>query len=251
MEKDEWQSLLFENGHNPLDQIIDSSSLSEEHEESPLPRNVFQKQFLNRKSTEHTRSSFNSVGSRINRETAKFFVNELSSIIENEWQGREMEAFDLKVLQLNLSIFNMKTDHIEFSQIHFERGKNTLHLIALGGSAKIHGSYKSKFKTVRRGQVQASVHKLNVDLHLRFHRSQSRIFYLLEMDCKPSVERIDVKLEPFLLDEVQEAIEHHLWLSLQREICVRAQEYVEKTDAKFQHFEYESLFNSKVKLKIN
>lgn len=120
-------------------------------------------------------------------------------------------------------------------------------MIGSGGHAHIRGSYKSTYRTTRRGHVEATVYGFNIDLKLKFQRSQSRILYLIAtMDCKPTISRINVEMQPFLLEEVEDAFKQHLWLSLQEAICSQAKDYVQQTDAKFQEFGNESPFDTKV-----
>jgi len=242
-ELDDWRSLLFPNGNNPLERVVDSSSSTSE-EENVKPTSVFQAKFPNKQGQQFSSSSRHSHLNRVNRETAEFFANELSSIVKTEWQGRKINNFDTKVLQLNLSLYNMKIAHIEIPTIRFERlASNVIHLIGSGGLAYVRGNYRSIYKTTRRGQVEAFVYGFNIDLMLKFWRSQSRkILHLDEMECKPTIARIDVKLTPFLLEEVQITVENYLWLLLQQEICARAEEYVQRTDEKFQQSGLETPF---------
>lgn len=176
-----------------------------------------------------------------------------------------MGSFDFRVLQLNISMYNMKIMKIDFPTIRFEvsllknishsindcfqrPASNILHLTASGGFAQIKGSYKAIYRTTRRGQIEAIVRGLNVDLTIKFRRSQSRILYLLEMDCKPNIAQFEVKLEPHLLDEVQSSIQSKLLFTLQQEICLRAKDYVRQTDEKFQSLGVETPFDSKASL---
>lgn len=88
----DWRSLLFPDGHNPLDQIaIDSESVSEEEEnedeeEEGTTNNVFQTKFP-------INVGLNNRYQRVNRETAEFFANELAETVENEWQGKQFYKF--------------------------------------------------------------------------------------------------------------------------------------------------------------
>lgn len=40
--------------------------------------------------------------------------------MKSDWQGRTIENFELKILQLNLTISNIKIVHIEFPMIRYE-----------------------------------------------------------------------------------------------------------------------------------
>lgn len=57
-------------------------------------------------------------------------------------------------------------------------------------------------------------------------------------------------MTPFLLDEVEEAVEKRLWLLFQREICARAEDYVRRTDEKFQEAGQKTPFDTKVGQKM-
>lgn len=41
-------------------------------------------------------------------------------MVKSDWQGRTIENFELKILQLNLTISSVKIVHIEFPVIRFE-----------------------------------------------------------------------------------------------------------------------------------
>lgn len=121
-----------------------------------------------------------------------------------------------------------------------------MQLIGSGGFAHVRSNYKSEFRTTRRGQIEVFVNGLNIDLTLRFQRSQSRNLSILEMICRPVIARLEVKITPFLIDEVKDAVQKTLWLLLQREICSRAEDYVRRTDDKFQESGHKTPFDTKV-----
>lgn len=101
--------------------IIDSSSSSDEEQqqqESSISSNVFQTTFSNNHINEQADPT--SVNTRVSRKTAEFFANELSNIVQNDWQGRGMESFNMKILQLNVSIYNLKIVEVSFPRIRFE-----------------------------------------------------------------------------------------------------------------------------------
>lgn len=97
--------------------------------------------------------------------------------------------------------------------------------------------YKSVYRTIRQGQIEISVNDLDVNLKLHFHHSQSCGPYLFEMECKPNIGKIELDFKPFLLKEVEDAVQQHFWTSFQREICSRSENYLQKTDDKSQQFE--------------
>jgi hypothetical protein len=66
------------------------------------------------------------------------------------------------------------------------------------------------------------------------------------MECKPVIARLNLKMTPFLLDEVEEAVEKRLWLLVQREICAQAEKYVRRTDEKFQESGHKTPFDTRV-----
>lgn len=50
-------------------------------------------------------------------------------MVKSDWQGRTIENFELKILQLNLTISNVKIVHIEFPVIRFEVSVDEIVLI--------------------------------------------------------------------------------------------------------------------------
>lgn len=114
MELKDWQDLLFPDGQSPLDDSIESSSMSEEKEDDAFQNYVFRTRFSSRQE-QSTHSAH-----RIDRKTAEFFADELAVSIENEWLGSQVKDFSLKVLRLNLTIHDMKIISLEFPKIRFE-----------------------------------------------------------------------------------------------------------------------------------
>lgn len=74
---EDWQKLLFPDGNNPLDKLIESSSASEEEEEQPV--GVYQTKFPARQLNENDKLEQDRPINRVNRETAEFFANVLFS----------------------------------------------------------------------------------------------------------------------------------------------------------------------------
>lgn len=74
---EEWQKLLFPDGTNPLDKLIDSSSSSVEEGDEEVTQSigVYQTKFHPRRISENERLEQDSVNRRVNRETAEFFTN--------------------------------------------------------------------------------------------------------------------------------------------------------------------------------
>lgn len=72
---DEWQSLLFADGNNPLDKIESSSSSDESEEEDARPVEVFQTKFPSKQSNEVERPASRITANRVSRATAEYFTN--------------------------------------------------------------------------------------------------------------------------------------------------------------------------------
>lgn len=113
MELKDWQALLFPQEENPLDDLVGSSSTSEENENDPFPNYVFRTRFRDKGNQEQPKH-------KIHKQTAEFFTDEWASVIENEWLGSQIKDFSLKVLRLNLTIYDLKIIILQFPEIRFE-----------------------------------------------------------------------------------------------------------------------------------
>ncbi|KAI6196741.1 hypothetical protein M3Y94_01144700 [Aphelenchoides besseyi] len=183
-------------------------------------------------------------------ELSKLFTEIIARNVQEEWQGRKLPFFDIRVLQLNLSISNLKIAQIEAPNLRFELSSLTpddistnrvspvstkiLHIVGNGGSALIRGAYRAVYRNSRVGQLAIEIHGFHLDIRFRLQRAQSRRIQLLPLTCTAAATQIDLTLLPVLIDDVEAAIEQKLQEELSNYVCNQATRYVQFADQQLQ-----------------
>ncbi|KAI6178936.1 hypothetical protein M3Y98_00555800 [Aphelenchoides besseyi] len=183
-------------------------------------------------------------------ELSKLFTEIIGRNVQDEWQGRKLPFFDIRVLQLNLSISNLKIAQIEAPNLRFELSSFTsddistnrvspvstkiLHIVGNGGSALIRGAYRAVYRNSRVGQLAIAIHGFHLDIRFRLQHAQSRRIQLLPLTCTAAATQIDLTLLPILIDDVEAAIEQKLQEEISRYVCNQATRYVQFADQQLQ-----------------
>uniref|UniRef100_A0A914CA58 Lipid-binding serum glycoprotein C-terminal domain-containing protein n=1 Tax=Acrobeloides nanus TaxID=290746 RepID=A0A914CA58_9BILA len=170
----------------------------------------------------------------ITKKAVDFVLNKGKKFVEEDLTGRPVSEFNLMVLeQLNVTVHAIKIANLEFPEVNYEKlSRDTIKLSTCGGHLELRGLYRSVYQTIREGQFKAIVTGFETNLKIKITRTLDGKLKLQDKVCSSSIVRVEIELQPNLIDDVSEEIRIHLIDMLNTKICNYVGEYIDKIDQK-------------------